>query len=356
MNAHSALAALDARAADLGDPADRARILAFVSSHGGSTPFHRPEWCLAVERGCGQRGHVLIAEASDRRLGGILPLSEIRSPLFGSALVSSGFGVGGGILAHDEAAETVLAQAARRLAEQRKCSSVELRGGRVPAGYEARSGVYAGFARGLPSGDEAIMAAIPRKQRAEVRKALTMGLDVSIGRGRADRAAHFAVYSESVRNLGTPVFPKALFEAMLDGFDDDADIVTIREQGRPVASVLSFYFKGTVFPYWGGGTRRARSLRANELMYFELMRHAATRGCTRFDFGRSKLGTGAYAYKKNWGFEPEPLTYAVCSIRGGAGREINPLSPRYRLQVALWRRLPLWLANRAGPLIARGLG
>ncbi|HKT15124.1 MAG TPA: FemAB family XrtA/PEP-CTERM system-associated protein [Allosphingosinicella sp.] len=356
MNAHSALTALDARAADLADPGERARILAFVSSHPEGTPFHRPEWCLAVERGCAQRGHMLVAETADRRVTGILPLSEIRSTLFGSALVSSGFGVGGGILAHDEAAETLLAQAARRLAEQRKCSSVELRGGQVPAGYEGKSGVYAGFVRALAAGDEAIMTAIPRKQRAEVRKAQAMGLEVSIGRGKADRAAHFAVYSESVRNLGTPVFPKALFEAMLDGFGADADILTVRERGRPVASVLSFYFNGTVYPYWGGGTREARSLRANELMYFELMRHAAARGCTRFDFGRSKLGTGAYAYKKNWGFEPEPLTYALCAIGGAAGREINPLSPRYRLQVALWRKLPLWLANRVGPMIARGLG
>jgi hypothetical protein len=87
-------------------------------------------------------------------------------------------------------------------------------------------------------------------------------------------------------------------------------------------------------------------------MYYALMCHAARRGCTRFDFGRSKLGTGPYAFKKNWGFEPRPLSYAV---RGGP-REINPLHPRYQLQVSLWKKLPLWAANRLGPPIARGLG
>jgi FemAB-related protein (PEP-CTERM system-associated) len=147
-----------------------------------------------------------------------------------------------------------------------------------------------------------------------------------------------------------------LFEAMLAGFGDEADILTVRHQGRPVASVLSFYFNGTVYPFWGGGTREARSLRANELMYFELMRRAAARGCTRFDFGRSKAGTGAYSFKKNWGFEPQPIEYAVRALQHGAAREINPLSPRYRFQVALWRKLPLALANRLGPLISRGLG
>jgi FemAB-related protein (PEP-CTERM system-associated) len=175
---------------------------------------------------------------------------------------------------------------------------------------------------------------------------------VNVGSGPADREAHYRVYSESVRNLGTPVFPRALFEAMLDAFGADADILTVRKDGEPVASVLSFYSNGGVYPYWGGGTQAARSLRVNELMYFALMRHASARGCTRFDFGRSKIGTGAFAYKKNWGFDPQPLVYAV----KGEARETNPLSPKYRLQVALWKKLPLRLANRLGPLIARGLG
>jgi len=82
------------------------------------------------------------------------------------------------------------------------------------------------------------------------------------------------------------------------------------------------------------------------------MRHASARGCTRFDFGRSKIGTGAFAFKKNWGFDPEPLSYA----HWGERREVNPLNPKYRMQIALWQRLPLWIANRLGPPIARGLG
>jgi hypothetical protein len=137
---------------------------------------------------------------------------------------------------------------------------------------------------------------------------------------------------------------------------DDADILTIRHNGKPVASVLSLYFNGTVYPYWGGGTFSARALRANDLMYFALMRHARERGCTRFDFGRSKAGTGPAAFKKNWGFDPHPLAYAKRTADGAAPREINPTSPRYRLQVAAWKKLPLWLANRLGPPIARGLG
>ena len=352
MNAFSAIAGLPVRTADLTDPAERARIGAFLAEHAGAEPFHLPAWSLGAERGCGQRAHYLLAE-DGRGIRGVLPLTDVRSPLFGSALVSAGFGVGGGVVGD---ATEALAGAAVDLARRIGVQSLELRGGPIPSGWHAREGTYAGFARDLPGQEEEILKAIPRKQRAEVRRAQTLGLDVRVGRSEQDLADHYRVYSESLRNLGTPVFPRALFRAMLDSFGEQADILTVSKDGRSIASVLSFYFNGSVYPYWGGGTAEARALRANEHMYFELMRHAAARGCTRFDFGRSKVGTGAYAYKKNWGFEPRPLRYAVHALDGGELREINPLSPRYRLQVQLWQKLPLRLANLLGPWIARGLG
>jgi FemAB-related protein (PEP-CTERM system-associated) len=341
MTAHSPIAALRVRTAG---KEDRAAIDAFVRSRPDAAPFHLPGWLEAVERGCGQSGFHLVAERAGAIVG-LLPLTGLRSRLFGSALVSSGFAVGGGVLG--EGAEA-LAEAAWDFAVAGGFASVELRGGPIPNGWERREGLYFGFERDIPEGEEAILNAIPRKQRAEVRRAFTNGLGVSVGR---DFETHYRVYAESVRNLGTPVFPSALFEAALESLD--SDILTVCSAGgEPLASVLSLYHGDTVYPYWGGGTRAARSARANELLYFALMRHARSRGFIRFDFGRSKAGTGAFAFKKNWGFEPKSLVYAV----RGEGRETNPLSPRYRLQVAAWKRLPLWLANRLGPPIARGLG
>jgi FemAB-related protein (PEP-CTERM system-associated) len=336
------------------DPVGDAEVTAWVRSQPGATPFHLPAWSRAIAQGCGQPAHYLVAWSAGAIVG-VLPLTAIHSPLFGRALVSSGFAVGGGILggARDE-----LAEAAWALAERLSCPSLELRGGCLPVGpsWHISTDAYAGFVRPLAADDDAELLAVPRKQRAEVRRALAFPLTVEIGRSEADRAAHHAVYAESVRNLGTPVFPRSLFNAVLDRFGDEADILTIRHEGRAIASVLSLYFGGTVMPYWGGGTAAARTWRANDLMYFALMRHARERGCTAFDFGRSKPGTGAFAFKRNWGFEPTPLAYAVRTADGVAPREVNPLNPKYHAKIAVWRKLPLWLANRIGPPIARGLG
>lgn len=345
------------RAARLDDAAEVARIAAFVADQPAGTPFHLPAWGQATALATGQAFTMLLAEQGGA-LVAVLPLTTIRSRLFGAALVSTGFGVGGGPLGDPEAQALLIAHALA-LAEAEGAPTFELRGGTPPEGpgWTLLEGRYLGFVRPIAADDAAELAAIPRKQRAEVRKALAAGLEVVTGRGERDLAEHFAVYGESVRNLGTPVFPRALFRRVLDAFGPEgADILTVRHAGKPVASVLSLYWRGTVYPYWGGGTRAARALRANDAMYFALMRHARMRGCTAFDFGRSKTGTGPSAFKKNWGFVPEPLAYATWTRDGAAPRDASPLNPKYRLKIAAWQRLPLAVANRLGPWIARGLG
>ncbi|MBI1401792.1 MAG: FemAB family PEP-CTERM system-associated protein [Porphyrobacter sp.] len=341
------------RAVDFADPAELRRIEGFVAERGASL-FHRPAWLRAIEAGTGQRAAGLVCE----RMGvvtGWLPLTEVRSALFGKALVSSGFGVGGGMRVDSPDAARALAWAAEAHATRGGFASVELRGGPIPDHWDAWDDRHCGFERPLAASDEAELVAIPRKARAEVRKGLALGHRVTTGRSAVDLAAHFACYSESVRNLGTPVFPRRLFAEMLAAFPDSSDILTVWQGDRPLASVLSFYHAGAVMPFWGGGVFAARAARANEVMYYELMLHARRRGATRFDFGRSKTGSGPFAFKKNWGFAPAPLTYGAWTAPGAAARNIDPTDASYSRKIEAWKKLPLPVANAIGPWIARGL-
>lgn len=357
MNAPFTPDGLAVRAARLDDAGEATRIDAYVRQHPAGSPFHLTSWGRAVAKGCGHRAHCLLVERAAGTLAGVLPLTELNSFLFGRALISNGFGVHGGPLAEDDRGARALVDAAWALAGRLEMPSVELRGP-IPdsPGWVIKDESYVNFARDLAGSDEAELLAIPKRQRAEIRRSYTFDLDVEIGRDARCRADHYAIYAESVRNLGTPVFPRALFDAVLEGFGEDADILVVRHQGRPMGAVLTLYHCGTAMPYWGGGTMEARQWRANDHMYYELMKHARRRGCTRFDFGRSKPGTGAFGFKKNWGFAPEPLSYAIRTADGAAPREVNPLNPKYRLRIAAWQKLPLWFANRLGPVIARGLG
>ncbi|MEL7188845.1 MAG: FemAB family XrtA/PEP-CTERM system-associated protein, partial [Pseudomonadota bacterium] len=344
---------LQAKPVDLNDARTAQRIEDFVKEQGASL-FHRPQWLLAVQAGTGQRAAGFVVEQNGV-IHGWLPVSQVRSVLFGKALISSGFGVGGGICASDPNAIKALADAAEVFAQGHSYTTIELRGGPIPAGWQSWDDKHCGFERDLAADDEAELLAIPRKARAEVRKGLKNDLEIRIGSGRDDLSAHYAMFSESVHNLGTPVFPKSLFTAMLEAFPDTSDILTVVSEGQPISSVLSFYHEGAVLPFWGGGTFAARGKRANERMYYELMLHARAKGMQSFDFGRSKTGSGPFSFKKNWGFDPEPLTYGAWHAPGHEPRNIDPTDASYSRKIELWKKLPLPVANTIGPWIARGL-
>ncbi|MGH7046126.1 MAG: FemAB family XrtA/PEP-CTERM system-associated protein [Stellaceae bacterium] len=332
---------------------DAGRWDAFIRGCPDATFFHLSAWRGIIERAFGHRTHYLLAERAGA-VTGILPLTHVKSALFGSSLISNAFAVHGGPIAADEESLRALEEAAARLMDRLGVGALELRSfspGR--ADWAQKSGLYANFRKPIAPAVPANLRAIPRKQRAMVRKGIDNGLRSEIDR---DPARLHRIYAESVRNLGTPVFAKSYFEILAQEFADSCDIVTITSDGRAVASVLNFYFRDEVLPFYGGGTKTARRLAANDFLYWEVMRRACERGCRIFDFGRSKLGTGAYAFKCHWGFAPRPLVY---QFRLAAGREmpdLNPLNPKLRLLVAAWKKLPLPLANRLGPAIVKGIG
>jgi FemAB-related protein (PEP-CTERM system-associated) len=330
----------------------------YVRAHAQATFFHQAAWRTVIEQAFNHRTHYLIAE-QDGAIAGVLPLAQVRTRLFGHTLISLPFCVYGGPLAEDENTAVALAGHAARLGETLGASATELRfladpGTRYDYGaWQRRDSLYVTFRRPISGSDEANLKAIPRKQRAMVRKGIERGLVASVGR---DTDRLHQIYAESVRNLGTPVFARQYFRILAQAFADAMDVVTISHAGRAVAAVLNFYWRDEVLPYYGGGTAQARSLAANDFMYWSVMRLAAARGCRMFDFGRSKHETGSYAFKKNWGFAPAPLAYLFHVAPGGAIPENNPLNPKYRLMIAAWKRLPLPVANAIGPFLVRGVG
>jgi FemAB-related protein (PEP-CTERM system-associated) len=329
----------------------------FVHATEAASFFHLSPWARVIERSFSHPTHYAFAE-EDGAITGVLPLARMKTALFGDLLASTPFCVYGGPVA--TTAEALAALTAHAEALQKKLGAPVLEFRRIEAadeGFLDRPPLYYTFRKAIViTGDDVKDQErnIPRKQRAEVRKGFKKGLS-SVS--NSDIATLHRVYAESVRNLGSPVFPRRYFQALADAFPGAHDVTTVLHEGAAVASVLNFHFRDQVLPYYGGGTYAARGLSANEVMYWEVMRRAgAERGATLFDFGRSKSGTGAFAFKKNFGFEPEQLHYCYRLGPGAAIPDNNPNNPKYKAMIALWKRMPVWLANILGPPLVRGLG
>lgn len=329
----------------------------FVQATPDATFFHLSPWRRVIEQAFGHPTYYVYAE-QDGAIVGVLPLARMRTRLFGDTLASTPFCVYGGAVAAWPEAAAALEAHALELQRRLGAPCLEYRRLAAPdAGWTERPPLYFTFRKPIViTGDDQkdMEKNIPRKQRAEVRKAIKRNL-TSVSDGNTDRLHR--IYAESVRNLGSPVFPRRYFQLLGEAFPGAHDVTTVLHEDRPVAAVLNFHFRDEVLPYYGGGTPEARMLSANDFMYWEVMRRAGReRGATLFDFGRSKAGTGAFSYKRNWGFEEAPLHYCYRLAAGAQIPDNNPNNPKYRLFIAAWKRLPLPLANLLGPPLVRGLG
>ncbi len=326
---------------------------AFVLDEPQATFCHRAGWQRILRQVFRHDTHYLFAHEGGR-ITGVLPLAHVKSLLFGDSLTSLPFAVYGGVAARDEASATALEEQAQRLAVSLKVPHLELRNMRQRHADWPTQDLYVTFRKTLLPDEDANMLAIPRKQRAMVRKGIKNQLTSSVDAG-IDR--FFALYADNVHRHGTPALPRRYFEALQAEFGPDCEVQTVSSaQGQPLSSVLSFYFRDEVLPYYAGDDSAARDLAANDFKYWELMRRACARGLKTFDYGRSKLGTGPYAFKKNWGFEPTPLHYEYRLYQRDSVPQNNPSNAKYKLMIQAWRRLPLGVANWLGPFIVRSLG
>ncbi len=334
-------------------PGEEARWDEFVERCPAATFFHLAAWRNVLQSVFAHKTRYLYAERGGAIVG-VLPLAEVKSWLFGHSLQSLPFCVYGGTAVTHNDAMLALHTAAREVAKQVGAEHLELRNRESKEPGWPRQELYVTFRKAILPDSEANMLAIPRKQRAMVRKGIKNGL-VGVIDGSVDR--FFALYSENVHRHGTPALPKRYFEFLQQAFGKNCEILTIEDsKGQPISSVLSFYFRDEVMPYYAGDHERARDVAGNDFKYWELMCRACEKGYRVFDYGRSKRGTGSFEFKKNWGFDAMPLSYEYALLRREQIPENNPLNPKYRAFIAMWRRLPIGVANTLGPYIVRNLG
>ncbi len=323
---------------------------AYVLGHPQGSFFHLSGWRHVLDRTFSYQS-VSCLVRRDGRVVGVLPLFLVPNLPVGQSLVSVPFGVYGGVCADDPKTGSTLLEYAKDLARRRGVRYLELRH-TEPVGGLLVKDLYVTFRRDIHCDPEKNMALIPRKQRRMIRQGEKHGLTWRVG-GEELLADFYGIYAESVRNLGTPVFPMALFSNLLEEFGSACRIFGVFQGSAMVAGVMTFFFRDQVMPYYGGARRAALGYAVNDFMYWNLLCYAAESGYSVFDFGRSKKDSGSYDFKRHWGFEPIPLSYEYYLVRQTHMPDISPRNPRFSPAIGLWKQLPLGVTRWLGPKLIR---
>ncbi len=327
---------------------------AYVGKRPDATLFHDWRWLDAVADAYPCRNFRLVAKR-DGLIVGVAPLTLVSSPFFGRSLVSVAYGVGGGVIADDVIAARAIGDYALALGHRLRVRHVEFRGGAAPGdSYVLKSGCHVSFERPLPAQEDALIDWLPRKRRAEVRKAISTGGAAQNNERIANTIDQFySLYAASLRNHGTPVMPKRFIAALAKRFGDEFEISIVENSGAPIAGLASFWRPDRVMPYYIGAGAKARETRAFDFLYYQLMKRAVERGVAIFDFGRSKADSTHAETKRHWGFEARPVAYHVALVNATTPPNLSPKNPKFQALIGIWRRLPLPVANFLGPMLAR---
>ena len=332
----------------LASDSDRASWDAYVTAHPDAAGYHEWAWRGIFERAFGHESLYLMARRTDnRRVAGVLPLVEIRSALFGRTLTSLPFVNFGGVLSDSNDVAAALVDEAGKLARSRGCRHVEMR--HLARHFEQLPCKQHKVTMRLPL-EAGMWDRIDRKARNQVRKAEKS--ELSVVRGGSDLLDEFyTVFARNMRDLGTPVYARRLFDEVLAAFPDRVRLIIVRLAGAPVAAGLTYRTRDLIEIPWASSIRDYNSLCPNHLLYWHAIDTAVAEGVRTFDFGRSTPGEGTFKFKEQWGAAPIPLHWEYWLAHGDALPDQSPKNPKFRLMIETWKRLPLWLANAVGPHI-----
>jgi len=323
---------------------------AYSLSHPEATFFHSLSWQKMLLRTFLYKGLCCIA-IKNGKICGIFPLFLVRNLFSGHSLISAPLGVYGGICADDLESQNALLSFAKKLASDHQVLYLEIRN-QVPFGEMPVKDLYVTFKREIFADEEKNFSAIPRKQRRMIRQGEKNNLSAKIG-GEEFLEEFYNVYSQSVRNLGTPVYPMVLFRNLFSEVGKNCRILAVFQNSVMVAGVMTFFFRDQVLPYYGGALRSALKYCVNDYMYWKLLCFGASQGYKVFDFGRSKKETGAYHFKRHWGFEPMPLSYQYHLVQAEKIPDFSPRNPKFHLAIECWKRLPLSVTQWLGPKVVQ---
>lgn len=321
----------------------------FAERQTGWTHFHAYGWRDVIHGSLGHECLYFSARDPSGALIGVLPLVRVRSPLFGHFLVSMPFLNYGGPLGSTEAVRA-LSRAAVSEASRSRAKLLELRSSvelpiDLPVSHRKVTVLL-----DLEGDADALWRGLSSKVRSQVRRPQKDGATVRFGLDQLP--AFYHVFARHMRDLGTPVMPRAFFDRIAATFPDSSRLAVAYMEGRPVAAGLGFRFGEELELTWASSLLEVKKSAPNMLVYWELIRSSAEEGVRRFNFGRCSPGGGTHRFKLQWGGRDAPLYWYQKANMPDAATP-SPDQGAFGWGPRIWKKLPLRVASALGPHIVK---
>ena len=327
------------------------RIDDYALKHG--TFYHQTAWSEIVKKVFNHDTYYFYAIDNKDKVCGLLPVVNLSSFIFGKFLVSVPYFNYGGVVADNNQIKSLLINCAIEKAKELDADHIELRETIKLDNLSVREDKV-NMILDLPESLDILGAQIGSKKRSQVKRPQKEGV-VSLSGGFELLDKFYDVFSENMRDLGTPVYSKLFFKEILECFPDSTQIVLLNKDDNPISAAFLIGFKDTLEIPWASTLKKYNSFSPNMLLYWEVLSYAINNKYKKFDFGRSSIDSGTYRFKKQWGAKPMQLYWHYWMKDGGDIPQLNPNNPKYKLVINMWKRLPLLVANFIGPRIVKNL-
>ncbi len=327
---------------------------AYVDQHAEGKLYHLSSWAKLIKDVFGHESHYYYNTDDAGQINGVLPLTRLKSRLFGDYIVSVPYFNYGGVIADSSEVENNLMAHACQTSQALHVSHIEFRDSKArETSYPVKTDKIS-MVMELPDDEDVLWKALGSKRRAQIKRPLRE--DPSIHIGHKELLDDFyAVFAENMRDLGTPVYSKKFFATILERFSSHSKIIVIKINNEPVGAGFLLGYKDTLEIPWASTLRKVNNISINMLMYWEVLKYAIQEKYAYFDFGRSSVDSGTYRFKKQWGSEAKQLYWHYWLAEGGDLPALNPNNPKYQLAIKVWQKLPIPITKIIGPHLVKNL-
>ena len=154
-----------------------------------------------------------------------------------------------------------------------------------------------------------------------------------------------------MKKLGSPPHSFDFFDNVFKFCSKNVRLLFAEHDKKKIAASIFFSHEKKIYYWKNVSDEEYIHLRPNDLILYKMIEWGQRKKFESFDFGRTRMHTGGFLFKKRWGGKMKELKYYYRLFKD---IEIpDPEKEKYKFLSRFWKSLPIFLIKRLGPKIRK---